>query len=87
MTINHYALGLTMQGPPSVQDPAASVPAACPLLETFVGQDWRPVQPCSLKVPPPRLLTSDGLYTTSKGATHPTGMLSCLFLLASRGFS
>ena len=45
------------------------------------GQDWRPVQTCSLQeLPPPVVLTSGSYWSTydwHAGGAHPTGMLSC----------
>ena len=69
------------QGPaPSVQGPSPSHPiqGPSPLLVTYIGQDWRPVQTCSLEDLTVQALTFE-LVLTSGGwlLTHPTGMLFC----------
>ena len=53
-----------------------------PLLMTSDGQDWVPVQTCSLNYPLPRPLLTTGGYCSTyfwyAGGTFPTGMPSCL---------
>ena len=73
VTITHDALDLTVQGPPapalalpSLGPPCTDTPpqrlASHPLLVTSGGQDWRPVQTCSLEylTPSSPVLTSVG---------------------------
>ena len=54
-----------------------------PLGLTSGGQDWKPVQTCSLEEPPPpptnfywHLVTTE-TRTSQAGSTHSTGMFSC----------
>ena len=80
MAITHDALDLTVQTSPLCTGP-------CPLLVISGGQDWIPVQTCSLgdltvQAPPPHSPTgadiwSVAMYGGRTGGTHPTGMLSC----------
>ena len=56
-----------------------------PILLTFGGHHWRPVQTCLLRDPPPfpsPVLTSSGGHRNAckwqASSTHATGMLSCL---------
>ena len=57
---------LTVQGPLPALSPSA-------MIVTFGGQDWRPVQTCSLEDQPPEL-TSRG-YGSEAGSPHPTEKL------------
>ena len=73
VTITHDAWDLTVQRPPScsnlfnfdltVQEPPTLCPVyRVPLVVTSIGQDWRPVQTCSLEGP--LVLTSGGNWST-----------------------
>ena len=59
--------------------PLHSTPTLPPLV-TSGGQDWRPVQTCSLEDPFPPLVLTYGdywsMYIRRAGSTHPTAMLS-----------
>ena len=53
------------------------------------GQEWRPVQTCSLEDPPPWDLPSGGRFkfrhvqSVQANITHPTGMPSCSIIAST----
>ena len=57
-------------------------PAMTPPLVISGGHHWRPVQTCSLQDTSLPVMTSGGwsTYGVQAGSTHPTGMLSSLYL-------
>ena len=89
LTITYDVLDLTIQGPapqdmfrlvqlePHCTGTSPSLTGPLPLLVTSGGQDWRPVQICSLDGPLLLPVLTTGDWSGQTGGTNPTRMLCC----------